>query len=356
MAYNRINKYNLLYIKAIAVILMVALHTFAFPERIKGTGFKSFLIINNLPIEYYLFKAGGICVGIFTFLSGYGIYIKYGSEFSIKNICNRLRKFFVNYWIIFIIFIGIGILKGVYSFNLIKLSTGLIGNADVYNAEWWYIRLYTMLIIMYPIIVNIINKVNYKIILFISFTVNILGMIFTKLGYIIGINSFIYNNISILLGGQFLFILGIIVCKNKLFEKYDQKLKLTHNKGLYGCIILFFIMAIINFIPILGEVLKILITPVFILFLTSINFKSKLLFIIGKHSTNIWLIHSFFCYYLFQDIAFYPKWSLLVLSWIIILCILCSIIINKIKKILLIFKKPFDTIKLTYINNISQNI
>lgn len=136
MTDNRIDTYKLTYLKAIAVILMVSLHTFAFPDRIKNIEFKSFLIINRLPIEYYIFKVGGICVGMFSFFSGYGIYKKYGSEFSVKEIYIRLKRFFVNYWVVFIIFVGIGIVKGVYSFNLMTLLKGLIGNADLYNAEW----------------------------------------------------------------------------------------------------------------------------------------------------------------------------------------------------------------------------
>jgi hypothetical protein len=41
----------------------------------------------------------------------------------------------------------------------------------------------------------------------------------------------------------------------------------------------------------------------------------------GKYSTYIWLTHTFFGYYLFQKLTFFPKYSPLIFLWCMILSI-----------------------------------
>lgn len=62
-------------IKFIAVCLMITYHLFAFPARIVEVSYNSLFEIGGQTIEFYISRAGGICVGMFTFLSGYGLYI-----------------------------------------------------------------------------------------------------------------------------------------------------------------------------------------------------------------------------------------------------------------------------------------
>ncbi|EOU1135903.1 acyltransferase family protein [Clostridium perfringens] len=97
-------------LKFIAVILMILFHTFAFPERIRNYKVISIMVVNNIPIESYIGIFGGICVSIFIFLSGYGMYIKYRDKKKIyKLIFYKLFRFYVNYWTVFLIFIPIGV-------------------------------------------------------------------------------------------------------------------------------------------------------------------------------------------------------------------------------------------------------
>lgn len=63
---------------------------------------------------------------------------------------------------------------------------------------------------------------------FISFIMNLLGMILTKLYYMSGINSIFIELISIFLGGQFLFVLGIVIAKYAMFNKIKEKVKLRN--------------------------------------------------------------------------------------------------------------------------------
>lgn len=316
-------------LKFIAVILMVILHTFAFPDRIKEVEFISIYNINgNIPIEFYLARFGELCVGMFLFLSGYGLYIQYKDNPNIKNIFKRILKLYINYWIVGVIFIPIGVYLGIYKLNIKKLFFTITALKPNYNSEWWFITLYIMLVLLYPIIIKYINKYNKNKILIISFIINIIGLIGTKMTYIFGYSNLIVELLTILLGGEFLFLLGIIVAKYSLFDKLNSKINRSRTFYYLMTVFMIFISFVFINISIIGEIAKLILIPIFIFVLSNIINEKSILSYLGQHSTNIWLTHSFFCYYLFQDLAFMPKYPLLVLIWICILSIACSFIIN----------------------------
>lgn len=55
---------------------------------------------------------------------------------------------------------------------------------------------------------------------------------------------------------------------------------------------------------------------------------SNIFIYLGTHSTNMWLTHSFFCYYYFQNELFSFKYSLLIFILLIILSLISSYCIN----------------------------
>ena len=148
-------------IKFLAVCLMITYHLFAFPARIMAVSYNSLFEIGGQTIEFYISRAGGICVGMFTFLSGYGLYISYNKNISYKGIFKRIYNFYKKYWLVFFIFILGGFVLGKYKFNLTQFILNFIGLEDSYNGEWWYVRLYIMLLLSYPIINKILDRYNW---------------------------------------------------------------------------------------------------------------------------------------------------------------------------------------------------
>lgn len=308
---------------------MVIYHTFAFPDRVDKNMFISILKIEkDIPIEYNLATFGGICVGMFLFLSGYGMYVYYKDTINTKNIVQRILKLYMNYWVIVSIFIPIGVYMGKYKFHLKEFLLTITALKPNYNGEWWFITLYIMLILFYPLIVIAINKYNKNLIITISFLINITGFMLTKISNRLIYQGLVISLLNILLGGQFLFVLGIVVAKYGLFDKLKNQLNISRIKYFGLTIIISIIIWGVIKIPIIDEVGKLVLTPIFIFTLAnSIKEKSRLSWL-GDHSTNIWLVHSFFCYYLFQELAFAPKYSILIIAWIGILSIGCSFLIN----------------------------
>lgn len=107
--------------KGIAILLLLWHHLF-FNNPEAYDLFSSFFIIKGIPIESLISTIFKVCVAVFLFLSGYGLYISYNSftkkvinsknKYNIKYdfvfIKNHLLKLMSNYWIIYIIFVGMG--------------------------------------------------------------------------------------------------------------------------------------------------------------------------------------------------------------------------------------------------------
>ena len=87
-----------------------------------------------------------------------------------------------------------------------------------------------------------------------------------------------------------------------------------------------------------------LLVPIFIMacniFVEETRFLNKLLMVLGKHSTNIWLTHSFYCYYFyfFVRIVYGSRNAVISMLTLISLSLGSSILINQLwQKIGLIY-------------------
>ena len=85
---------------------------------------------------------------------------------------------------------------GIYKFELKEFILNLLGLNTTYNHPAWFLRLYVMLLLIYPIIIKIVNSYNRHIITTISFIINMIGMLITKIYYMSGINSIIIDLIA----------------------------------------------------------------------------------------------------------------------------------------------------------------
>lgn len=56
----------------------------------------------------------------------------------------------------------------------------------------------------------------------------------------------------------------------------------------------------------------------------------KGLMLLGNHSMNMWLIHAWFCYYIFHDLTYSLGYPLLIYIALIVISLLCSYLVNAI--------------------------
>lgn len=156
-------------LKGIAIILMLQHHNF----RIKSL--YDAYTVNFFPFyEDYIVKLSSffkICVSIFAFITGYGLYCSYNNkkETDEKWMIKRYIKTFSGYWFIFIsscilcelinnrtsnIYMKDGTLLGI-----IKIITDFFGLNNLLgikqlNGTWWYMSCSIVFIVILPFIIK----------------------------------------------------------------------------------------------------------------------------------------------------------------------------------------------------------
>lgn len=339
-------------VKGFAIILMLMHHLWAFPDRIAGGELKYFLTIKGQSALIFWGLFGKICVSIFFFIGGYGIYKL--SEKKEFNIFNNIKKLFINYWKVFLIFIPIGFIffsnqnaycenMDIYSkysiFYKYDLINNFLGLSSSLNNEWWFLHSYLIAIITFPFIKKIFNNKSTVFNIFIIVVCTILvSNVFPAIGKIeeLGIlnNNNLYSSFF-LQSNPYIscFWVGILFSKDDLIVKLKSKINETVKINIFLDVIgIFVIVYIRQFI--FGSIYDMIYTPFLIIFFLDFINKFKLLkkvfVLLGNHSTNIWLIHSFLCYYFyfFVRIVVYFRWGVLCLLILLILSLLASYAVN----------------------------
>lgn len=332
--------------KGVAILFMLLLHLFCTKTYI-GL-FEPTIFIGKYPLIYYLALFGDCCVAIYCFCSGYGLmynYINNPDEYSMKN-KNRIFRLYLKYWIIILIFVvimGLILKKPGYPGDLKKLLLTMTGVNPSYNGAWWFFTTYLLLVGFSKSINRLILKTNTKVIIFLS-------LIFYTIGYIQRIKvPIVLNNIygdyflrQLALFGtsQLPFIVGGIFQKEKTYSKLK---KVSYNLRYKNCILYSIIIALLilhGFIETLfiGAFIGLIFIPIFNI-LDKKEFVDSFFQYMGKHSTNLWLIHMFFYMIYFKEIVYYPKYPILIFIWLILLCLPFSYLIDWIESILLNYKK-----------------
>ena len=325
-----ISKNESMIIQSIAVMLMVFHHLFGFPERISS----DYIIISNFSffhIGTILSYFGRICIGMFAFNSGYGMYKKlnsytYSSYFDVIKkgyscTLRQLKNFYIRYWIVFIAFIPMGIMFGRYKFNLTEFVLSLFGLVSPYNLEWWYVKCYCIFLLIFPLLYLIdyvLCKLMRSYVLFLVYGIALLifAVFNNKLLFIENLNTYLC------------FFSGMVCVSLNLFDNLKELyLKIKWARYLIAVTVIL-LMVLVRSVVSTDCEYDFLFVPIFIfnicIVLKSSVFKktvNKVLFIVGKYSMYIWLIHTFFAYYYFQNFTYFFRYSIL----IFIVCMLCSL-------------------------------
>lgn len=327
--------------KGTAIILMMVHHLFAFPDRLaEDTVYLSMFQWQGSNIESYLGDFGKICVGIFTVLSGYGLYLSLNGKENIQHeIEKRIWNLYKTAWKIMVFAVPIGYLLRVK--RLLRLSKGdvilnFFGYKSNYNGEWWFLLPFMILMVMFPVFLKWINRKNHywlKDILMLALMTAMINKILPNLMeqalFVDFARTQTWKICMNCLKLMPMFLMGMICARDNLFYKYRAFFKGTAIR-LTAMLVMLVIVFLVrkNY----SWTADYLFAPLFLVSATtligSIPYIKKLFAVIGRWSTWIWLIHSFLCYYFCQKLVFAPRYSLLIVFWLILLSILSAIVIE----------------------------
>lgn len=346
-------------LKGFAVLLMLAHHLFAFSDRIPyGFDFSRNIFLSN-TLTSFIGVFGKICVPIFMFLGGYGLYAscvyKEDNENKIKNkFIIKIVNLYKCYWKVFIIFVPLGILfflkqpqfsnenfgssfSNVRTYNVISTFLGI---ETYFNYEWWFFKSYLFALFEGFMFLELFknNKSIYKEVFVIILWYIIISSLLPNIISLCGLNSltnnFWYLNLFCITSCSILFFIGICFSKYDIFSRFYKIIKdLSHIESIVisfiTFVLCFYVKAIIN-----NNDLDILIVPIVcfsvIVMINHFSLLAKGLLLLGNNSTNMWLTHSFYCYYFypFVKIVYGSRNALIAFITLVVLSLITSFLID----------------------------
>lgn len=323
--------------KGIAIIGMVMLHMFC---RLDNLPYSPLIWIGNTPLIYYLGLLGDVCVPIFCFCSGYAHYLLYdqfGKKYK-NRIPNKLLRFLCNYWIVVILFSLLGLICGKSAVIPGSLSE-FLGNIFLYkmsyNGAWWFILTYIFLLLLSPALAKLVKKTKG----YLSLVIIAVSGIIYFIAYIIRFDivpiqlenpvlDWLLTQMVLLGTSQLTYMIGMVCRKYSLVTKLRKAVDKTYIRVLVSvislCILLLHCVIPSAFLApftALATLCILIVTRFPKVIETSVCF-------LGKHSTNIWLIHMFFYMGLFDGLVFIAKYPPFIAIFMFLICIAVSLFIN----------------------------
>jgi len=204
------------------------------------------------------------------------------------------------------------VLRYVVDLKVILLS--LLGFSNRFNGAWWFVTLYIeLLCLILPSYYYLLNR-NVKIFVLINLAVLLINYF-----YVIPNKLLIY---------QTSFAFGMFWAKYDLFSR--PLVKKARDLNILGVIAIIAMSVLLRFTA--GPLFDFILAPVFIYSSIKLLKYCKMNSIfeyLGKYSFPMWLNHNFFALYYFQDIMFYPRYSPLIILFIILSSLSSAVIIEK---------------------------
>ena len=239
----RFDKYTSQAMKGIAIVMMLFHHQYLSRKRFEGFTVSFAPFADDTMI--YMCSVFKICVPIYAFISGYGLYLSYRKKRSapVRWTAGRLVKTMSGFWIIWILsaaifqgmfgyvskvyFSGGSRIEGLAAMGLDFLGLHSLFGTVTMNGTWWYMSAAVIFVILVPLVMK--NEDCLPMIL--ALVVAVPHMLSLKIMGETNVYSFIP-----------VFLMGMCVAKYDLLERWLRvwnKIRLRVVKFLLELLVLF---------------------------------------------------------------------------------------------------------------------
>lgn len=342
----KFSKNDTLFMKGVAIIFLYCYHCFSDPSRLSGVSVNFFPLSQKYGM--YICESLNMCVGMFAFLSIFGmtltiknrkqdlnLSVKENLQFVIKRYIGLLGGFWIPFFFCQIVSVfmgygayGEGIVNHVCNFLLDMFGISMFFDTPMLTTTWWYLSLTVLFIIIFPIVIALYRKYS---ILLIPLTAAVL---------LLGINQ--VDNMN-----RWLFVIPLGVCFADLewFQKIYLWIRKNKITSWIKRLVIYFIFISLVYLrphPWGLEHVKLLINSIIpvlmIIILYDLFYKeryiNKVFRFLGKHSANMFYIHTFIRFVWFNKLTYSFKYAGLILLFLLIVTICLSIIIELFKKLI----------------------
>jgi len=290
-----------------------------------------------------------ICVAIFAFTSGYGMYIQLDKKFGknaeykemYKYCFGRLFSFYKKFFIAFAVFVSICYFEGnPYGFNfaLPNFILNLLGLKSEYNATWWYVAVYYGMILASPILYKVLKgeiKPKYIYICILS-GICFVAAVFVYAYYIHDFDHYFIIFKNLILSAYtvypIIFAEGMIIARFSILGKFTSRLNLL--LSIFILVMTFILRTLLISVPSDMRIDIILIVP-FILGVSMIfsysKYLKKFFMFFGGYSTYMWYSHPYFYSYLFYIYVMRSNLSLVIYIQVVLYSLFASVALSLIE-------------------------
>lgn len=347
--------------KGIFVIMMAVHHLFFDYDTFAGfsLSFAPFDAHQAVVMAQYF----RICVGGFAFLTFYGMTVKFmrlsGEELRRSMTAITVRRYISLLSSFFFVYVLSALTAVILRKDLTLLYSreekswlgyGIIdalGMADFFrtptlNVTWWYMSFAVVILFLFPFFYLLYEKLG---------AVMVAAMIFIPATFILDQTYFGMCAFSM--------ALGILCAKKDLFVRLREagqgRLLCKLGKAA-GCAVVFLITYQLLFYVACSTLYygigAVLWTYIGFEFLAPVKALGRMFSFLGKHSLNIFLIHTFLYYYYARDFIYSFRHGVLVAAVLLACSLFISVLIELLKK-LLHYRTAVDKLQV-YVQNYSE--
>lgn len=333
-------------LKGLAIIMMFWHHLFGCGTFLSGGKYFEWIPLFG-RYDAIIGEGCNLCVSLFLFISGYGLFTSYIHENNNKKILYSIIKFIIQYWtILFALAISYLVIVGRFNPEHLMINLfALIHNDEVlYLSFSWYVKLNLLVLLVCPLIKLLSRKINNlydEILIYIIIPVLVSPFLPNFEEFYCGIRYTFISSIGLLLKWLPIFYFGVLVSKYKYIESLRSKYAECNKIIAVTTSIILIIFSIYNryncsFNPILDCLWVFFIVIgfdcIYNMIILSQNYLDKLFYFLGKYSFQYWLVSGMFFLNTTElfNILYIPKYSILILIWNFILITPIVLIVREI--------------------------
>lgn len=348
------DKTNTRFLHGIAIMMMIYHHLFVSGNNwFINEGTSLFDVLNFISIgkadTFQMTVAWfcKICVAVFAFTSGYGMFIQLSKKDqdykSMYSYClKRLWSFYRQFLLCFLFFTGCEYFTGNnngFDYSLVNYILNMLGLRSTFNATWWYVSVYYCMILTSPIIYSILTgKIKRKTVALFCTAIGFVLLLY--FGYAFFIHDFdhyftIFKNLaqSALVVYMIIFTEGMICARFSILEILAEKMNAFI--ALAILVLTFILRSMVIRIP--GDsVFDIIFIVPFVLSVSRLfsdsKYFRKINAFIGNYSSYMWYSHPYFYAFLFYGMVMRSDMSLFVYLQVVIYSLLASVVFDLIEK------------------------
>lgn len=319
-------------LKGCALFMMVFLHLFN--NNVSSLqGVFSLCEVGGVPLVNYMSR-GMSPVAFYVFLSGYGLYYLHKSgRLTGGGNLKRLFRLLIMYWLSLIVFVPLGhfLRPDAYPGDAVAIIENVTAFRTTWNGETWFLFPYIMVSLSSAILFRLADGFGFCKVLAVCAAAYLgSGFLISRCWAFFDCHYAVYQ-IVLYLSFLLNFMLGAVFCRYADRE-WDGVCSRHLGRLPQWVLCLGLLLLYVSRCVVPSAAYSPLYVCLFVTIFLRIRWWGwieRVMMFLGRFSTSVWLVHTWFCYYLFRDFIYGFHYPVLIFIITMILSIAAGWMIQK---------------------------